>query len=148
MENKNPEIINLEAEEVTYEVGTSIEKAEVFLTKLNETGELVLNSVQAITSTIENVKSLNFQIKQMEVDFELKLKEYDLRIEKAKLHATTIQMTLDRASSTVDKILDKVLDMDIENDNPQYIQKRSELMDQLRNASDNLAMMFITFMKY
>ncbi|MDO9552946.1 hypothetical protein [Rhodonellum sp.] len=148
MGNKESEIIKVEAEEVTYELNSSIEKAELFLTRINGTGELILNTVQSITSTIENVKSLNLQIKTIEAEFALRSKEYDLRIEKVKVNAKIIQTTLDRCSITVDKLLDAVLDMNEITDDPNYIKRRSELLEQLRNTSDNLAMMFITFMKY
>lgn len=124
-----------------------IEKTENILAQINVTGELIFNSVERITQTIERVKQLDVQIKQLEYEFLLKAKDYDLRIEKIKSNKEIIQSVLNRSSNTIDKILDAVLEMDENNNDPSYLKKREELLEQLRISSDNLSLMFISFLK-
>lgn len=124
-----------------------IQKTENILSNINETGQSIFNSIDRITQTIERVKELDFQIKELEARFLLKSKEYDFRIEKVKVNKDIIQSVLNRSSNTIDKLLDAILEMDETNNDPSLLKKREELLEQLRISSDNLSLMFISFLK-
>lgn len=124
-----------------------IQKTENILSNINETGQSIFNSIDRITQTIERVKELDFQIKELEARFLLKSKEYDFRIEKVKANKDIIQSVLNRSSNTIDKLLDAILEMDETNNDPSLLKKREELLEQLRISSDNLSLMFISFLK-
>lgn len=124
-----------------------IQRTENLLNQINETGHLMFNTIERISQTIERVKELDYEIKQIEYNFLLKAKEYDFRIEKIKENKEIIQSVLNKSSNVVDKILDAVLAMDEHNDDPAFIKKREDLLQQLRISSDNLSLMFISFLK-
>lgn len=145
MENK--EIIKVEAEVVQSKV-SSLERAESLIYKINDTGNMILSSVDNVTQTIKYVKELDNEIRQIELQFQLRIKEYDMKIEKIKSNSQIINTTLQMMAKQVDKLLDSVLEMDINNHDENYNLKRSELLSTVRNVSDNLSAVFISFLKY
>ena len=126
-------------------VQNAIIQANQVIDKHEITVALIKSSVDKIGDVVIQAKQIDQAIKQMDLQVELMLMEYDMRIEKYKITLPLIQNQINTYSNRMDTLLDEILKMDAKSNDPSYIKFRSELISTLTRTSETLSNMFIKF---
>lgn len=126
-------------------VQNAIIQANQVIDKHEITVALIKSSVDKIGDVVIQAKQIDQAIKQMDLQVELMLMEYDMRIEKYKITLPLIQNQINTYSNRMDTLLDEILKMDAKSNDPGYIKFRSELISTLTGTSEILSNMFIKF---
>ena len=126
-------------------VQKAIIQANQAINKIETTTNAITSVVDKIGEVVVQVKEIDFAIKQMDSQVELMLMEYDMRIEKYKAVIPLVQNQLTNYSNRMDTLLNKILKMDPNSNDINYIRFRSELISTLRGTSETLSNMFIKF---
>jgi hypothetical protein len=145
--NQNPNITSINPKFDILPTGTqeAITKVDLALNKVQAITAAGQNITTHIAQTVIEVKQMQAAIQQMDLQVEIICKEFDMRIEKNKLAAPIIQQQLSTYSTQMDHILNRVLEMDPNSADQNYIKSRSELISMLNSISTNISNMFMNF---
>jgi hypothetical protein len=137
-EKPNYDLIPASAQEAMNKVDHALQRVQTITTA----GQ---NIATHIAQTVVEVKQMEAAIQQMDLQVEVMCKNLDMRIENNKLAAPMIQQQLSSYSNRMDDILKKVLEMDPNSADQNYIKSRSELISMLNGMSTNISNMFMNF---
>lgn len=131
MENsKNQNQIELSLNKTT----EKIEKVYRTLNSMNNIAALIQN-----TATImKNIKEINYEIKKLDAQLTVFITTQQTNLAKFQTKAKLIEKQLDALNNRIDKLLDKILEIDINTTNPEVIKFRGEMIAQIREWSDSI----------
>ncbi len=99
--------------------------------------------VNKITDAVVTIKTMEYHIELLDKQLEFYKAQMGTSLEKFKIGVKVIESQLDSTSKTMDKIVDKILDLDDSNIDANYLKYQSHLLETLNVFSskfDNMLM--------
>ena len=125
----------------------SVEDRLQLMNQSFERFEGVLEQVNGLANTTTTFMAIHKDIKKMEQEIKILMKQSEDRLEEFRLKARMIEPQLNNISGRLDKMLDKALSMDIENGDLETIKFRSHLLEQVNMWSENITKILFTLLK-